>query len=89
MNKNSMGRFNVTTTVQKWGGSTGIRIPQHIAKKYNIVPGTEVQISDDGEKVVLTPVKDVPTLEELVAKCTPENSHEEIDFSGPTGRELI
>src|SRR5699024_6117494 len=89
MNENSMGGFHMTTTAQKWGGSTGVRIPQHIAKKYDIVPGTKVQVSDDGGKVVLNPVKDKPTLEELVAKCTPENSHEEIDFGGPTGRELI
>lgn len=89
MNENRMGGLHVTTTAQKWGGSTGIRIPQHIAKKYGIVPGTKVQVSDDGEKVVLIPIKDKPTLEELVAKCTPENSHEEIDFGGATGRELI
>lgn len=89
MNENSKGGCLMTTTAQKWGGSTGIRIPQHIAKKYNIVPGTKVQISDDGEKIVLNPEREKPTLEELVAKCTPENSHEEIDFGGPTGRELI
>lgn len=89
MNENDIGGFHMTTTAQKWGGSTGVRIPQHLAKKYNIIPGTEVQVSDDGEKVILIPVKSKPTLEELVAKCSPDNSHEEIDFGGPTGRELI
>ncbi|GAB4074599.1 hypothetical protein GCM10028778_21020 [Barrientosiimonas marina] len=89
MNENGMGGFHMTTTAQKWGGSTGVRIPQHLAKKYGIAPGTKVQVSDDGEKVVLNPVEDKPTLEELVAKCTPESSHEEIDFGGPVGRELI
>lgn len=79
----------MTTTAQKWGGSTGVRIPQHIAKKYGIVPGTQVQVSDDGERVVINPVKNKPTLEELVAKCTPESSHEEIHFGGPVGRELL
>ncbi|WP_373895202.1 AbrB/MazE/SpoVT family DNA-binding domain-containing protein [Virgibacillus natechei] len=71
-------------TAQKWGEGAGVRIPQPIAKKYNIVPGTKVQVSDDGEKVILKPVKDKPTLEELLAKCTPENSHEEY-FSKPMG----
>lgn len=89
MKTNDTGGFNVTTTAQKWGGSIGVRIPQNIAKKYGIVNGTRVQVSDDGEKIVIKPVKNKPTLEELVAKCTPENSHEEIDFGGPTGRELI
>ncbi len=89
MNVNDEGEFHMTTTAQKWGGSIGVRIPQSIAKKYGIVNGAKVQISDDGEKITLKPVKDKPTLEELVAKCTPENSHEEIDFGGPVGRELI
>jgi len=89
MDVNSIGGVHMTTTAQKWGGSIGVRIPHHMAKKYGIVNGVRIQISDDGEKIVLNPLKDKPTLEELVAKCTPENSHEEIDFGGPIGRELI
>lgn len=84
MNEGSMG-----TTAQKWGGSIGIRIPHHLAKKYGIVSGVRIQISDDGEKIVLNPVKDKPTLEELAEKCTPEESYEEIDFGGPVGKENI
>ncbi len=77
------------TKAQKWGGSLGVRIPQHLAKKYNITPGTKIQIRDEGEKIVLLPKRDKPTLEELLAKCTPETSHEEIDYGGPVGRELF
>lgn len=29
------------------------------------------------------------TLEELTEQCTPENSHEEIDWGAPVGKELI
>jgi len=89
MNEKSKGGFPMTTTAQKWGGSTGVRIPKHLAKKYNISPGTRIQVTDDGEKIVLKPEENKPTLKELAAKCTPENSHEEIDFGGATGRELI
>lgn len=53
----------MTTTAHKWGGSTGVRIPQHLAKKYNITPGTKIEMSDDGEKIVLIPKQDKPTLE--------------------------
>lgn len=79
----------MTTTAQKWGGSIGVRIPQHIAKKYNLVNGMKVEIFDNGENIVVKPVQDKPTLEELVAKCNPEDSPEEIDFGGPVGKELI
>jgi len=80
MNENDIGEFHMNTTAQKSDGSIGIRIPHHIAKKYGIVSGIWIQITDDGEKIVLNPVKDKPTLEELVAKCTLEGNHEEIDF---------
>lgn len=79
----------MTTTAHKWGGSTGVRIPQHLAKKYNITPGTKIEMSDDGEKIVLIPKQDKPPLEKLVKHCSPENNHEEIDFGGPVGKELI
>lgn len=78
----------MTTTAQKWGGSTGVRIPKKIAEKHNITPGTKIEISEDNGKIVIKPVRNKPTLEELVSKCTPENSHEEY-FKASAGRELI
>lgn len=89
MSKRGKGGFFMTTTAQKWGGSMGVRIPQHLAKKYNITPGTKIQVTDDGKQIILSPKRHKPTLEELAAKCTPENNHEEIDFGGPVGRELL
>lgn len=90
MNTNNIkGVLQMTTTAQKWGGSIGVRIPQRIAKKYGVVNGSSIKVTEDGEKIILKPVNDKPTLEELVAKCSPENAHEEIDFGGPVGRELI
>lgn len=86
---NNKGVFHMTTTAQKWGGSIGVRIPQKIAQKYGVVNGAKVKVTEDGENIILKPVKGKPTLEELIAKCTPENAHEEIDFGGPVGRELI
>jgi len=77
------------TTAQNWGESIGVRIPQHIAKKYNLVNGMKVEIFDAGKNIGVKPVQDKPTLEELIAKCNPEDRPEEIDFGGPVGRELI
>lgn len=88
-NKSNKGVFNVTVTAQKWGNSIGVRIPQKLAKKYGVENGTQIQMIDDGEGIKLKPVKNEYTLEELLAKCKPENRHEEIDFGGPVGRELI
>lgn len=82
------GGVHVATTAQKWGGSTGVRIPQELAKRHNITPGTKVEIFEDKGKIVITPIKNKPTLEELTSKCTPENSHEEY-FKEQAGKELI
>lgn len=84
------GVVDVTTTAQQWGGSIGVRIPQRIAKKYGVKNGSPIKVTEDGERIILKPVKDdKPTLEELISKCTPDHAHEEIDFGGPVGRELI
>lgn len=79
----------MSTTVQKWGNSLGLRIPSQIAEKIAISQGSEVDlvVSDDHTLIVI-PHKKKPTLEELLAQCKPENRHEEVDF-GVEGKELL
>ena len=87
-NKTNEEVLQMTVTAQKWGNSIGVRIPQKIARKYGIVNGSQMEILEDGEGIKLKPITDEFTLEELLAKCKPENRHEEIDF-GRSGRELL
>ncbi|MDW0118128.1 AbrB/MazE/SpoVT family DNA-binding domain-containing protein [Sporosarcina thermotolerans] len=82
-------RGGVVVKVQKWGNSLGLRIPATIAQQVNISEGTEVVLSvDTNQTLVVKPLKKKPTLEELLAKITPENKHHEIDF-GTEGNEHI
>lgn len=79
----------MSTTVQKWGNSLGIRIPAHIAERIEVRQGTEVDlIVGDDRTLTVVPKTKKPTLEELLAKCKPENRHGEIDF-GRAGKELF
>lgn len=79
----------MSTTVQKWGNSLGIRIPSHIAEKIEICQGTEVDlIVGDNHTLTIVRKKQKPTLEQLLEQCKPENRHEEIDF-GREGKELF
>lgn len=78
----------MTTTAQKWGGSIGVRIPQKIAKKYGLVNGSQIQVLDDGENIVIKPIKDEFTLKELLAQCEDDNPNKEF-FSDSVGREEI
>jgi len=79
----------MSTTVQKWGNSLGIRIPSQIAERIAVSQGSEVDlvVSDDNTLIVI-PKKRKPTLEDLLAQCKPENRHDEIDF-GVEGKELL
>lgn len=82
------GDLCMTTTIHKWGNSLGVRIPQSIAKKYGVNNGSQVQLRDDGQRIIIEPIKDEPTLEELLSQCTPDKRHNEIDF-GRVGKELL
>ncbi|HLR67231.1 MAG TPA: AbrB/MazE/SpoVT family DNA-binding domain-containing protein [Virgibacillus sp.] len=90
MNINKQKRvLNMTATVQKWGNSLGVRIPQKIAKQFDVVNGSKLEVIATDQGIMLKPVDNDSTLEELLAKVTPENKHDEINFGGPTGRELF
>lgn len=90
-NGNEVGYMAIPTTVQKWGNSLAVRIPKDVADRINIHQGSEIEISVTGKGVITLVPKKQPkkySLEELLAKCKPENRHGEIDF-GVEGKELI
>jgi antitoxin MazE len=79
----------MAATVQKWGNSLAVRIPSVVAERIAIHQGSELELSVvNDSQITLIPKKKAPTLEELLAKITPENRHTEIDF-GIEGNELI
>lgn len=83
------GGLSMSTTVQKWGNSLGIRIPSQIAERIAISQGSEVDlVVGDDHTLIVIPHKKKPTLEELLAQCKPENRHKEMDF-GVEGKELL
>lgn len=86
--ENQGGIRKMTTQVRKWGNSLAIRIPSHIAEMLSIEQGSELEMKVENQEIKLVPKKKKPTLEELLAKVTPENRHDEINF-GTEGNELI
>ena len=60
-----------------------------MAEKLNIGEGTKVEIKPEHHGIVIKPTKEKEeTLEELVAKITPKNRHEKIDWGKPRGKEI-
>ncbi|WP_339062350.1 AbrB/MazE/SpoVT family DNA-binding domain-containing protein [Tepidibacillus marianensis] len=78
----------MTTKVQKWGNSLAVRIPTIIAEQISLEQGMEIEMITENQTIKIIPIKKKPTLEDLLAKITPENRHSEIEF-GVEGNELI
>ncbi len=80
--------ISLTTKVQKWGNSLAVRIPTIIAEQISLEQGMEIEMITENQTIKIIPIKKKPTLEDLLAKITPENRHSEIEF-GVEGNELI
>lgn len=76
------------TKVAKWGNSLAVRIPEEVVRGAGMREGTAVEVSVEAHSVVVRHAKkNRRTLAELVARITPENRHEAIDWGRPMGKE--
>ena len=73
--------------VKKWGNSLGIRIPNLIARQLALKDGSHIDIDDNGEKILITPIKK-NRLSEMLSKITEQNLHAEFDTGEPVGKEI-
>lgn len=75
--------------VQKWGNSLALRIPKSFATETKLNSGTEVDLSLEDGRLIITPLAE-PSYEltELLSQVTPENLHSEIDAGPSIGSEV-
>jgi antitoxin MazE len=79
----------MTTKVQQWGNSLALRIPKAFAMEAKLQKGSVVDVSEEGGKIILTPVKKGKiTLKGLLAGVTKENIHGEISTGKRVGKEI-
>jgi antitoxin MazE len=75
--------------IQQWGQSLAVKIPNAFAAETGLSSGSEVDITMEDGRLVITPgTKPRHTLEALVAGITPENRHAEIDTGAAVGNEV-
>lgn len=74
--------------VRKWGNSASVRIPASIMAAASLSVDQEIEIREEDGRVIIEPVM-VPSydLDTLLAKITPENMPENVDFGAPVGGE--
>lgn len=76
------------TRIRKWGNSLGLRIPRSLAQDAGVEEGREVDLTVEGNRIVITPVQPLQyALKDLVSEIREDNRHEEIPIDKPRGRE--
>ncbi len=76
----------MTVSIAKWGNSAALRIPKNILEALSLNIGDSVTITQKGKTLVIEPCK--PSLDELLAKVTPQNRHAE-EITDCIGSELL
>jgi antitoxin MazE len=78
-----------TATIQMWGNTRAVRIPKGLAEELALRPGTAVELSKVGQKLVVKAMRTRKRyrLSELLAQCKGENPAREL-ITGRVGREL-
>lgn len=74
--------------VSKWGNSLALRLPKPIAEALNVSEGEAVDLRVEEDRLIITPVGPVYSLDELLSGVTEENQPESFDDSRQ-GKELI
>lgn len=80
----------MTTTIQKWGNSQGIRLPKSIliALKWSV--DEKIEIKTQGNKIVIEPAEKNKhkTITELFDGYSGDYAPEKVDWGKPEGREV-
>jgi antitoxin MazE len=75
------------TQISRWGNSLGLRLPKSVAREAQVDVGDTVNVSVKNGAILIRPSRPAYSLEDLVAKITPRNRHDESDWGSPAGRE--
>jgi antitoxin MazE len=74
--------------VQKWGNSLALRIPKSFAVETALDSGTEVDLTVEEGRLIITPVETPAfSLADLLAEVSPSNLHGEQDTGSSVGAE--
>ena len=66
----------MSTKIQKWGNSLGVRIPKIIAEQAHLLENSEVEILHQDGKIVIFPSNKKHTLASLLKQINKNNLHD-------------
>ena len=80
----------MTTTIQKWGNSLGLRIPKEIARRVDIREGSPISFSIEEDTLILKRSrKQEYTLDGLLRNFDKKTQHKIVDWGSDVGTEII
>jgi antitoxin MazE len=78
----------MVTKMQKWGNSLGLRIPKSFAKEVGVEEGSAVDLSVQGDRLVVRAVRPQRyELDDLLSQIREDSLHVEVETGSPVGRE--
>ncbi len=80
----------MVTKVQKWGNSQGLRFPKALLEDAQVKVGDSVQVSVQGQKIIIEPLKKIRgkyNLRALVSRMPKDSPVEEVRWGAPVGKE--
>lgn len=78
----------MTTTIQKWGNSQGIRIPKFILEALKWKDDEQIILSADKDKLIIEKAKSRKNIIELFADFEGDYVPVEVDWGQPVGEEI-
>ncbi len=79
----------MVTKVQKWGNSLAVRLPKATIQSLKLREGVKVTIRSSSRGVWVEPVVRRETLNDLLKKMTPQNTHLLVDWGSDVGKEIV
>jgi antitoxin MazE len=74
-------------SIQKWGNSLAIRIPKPLAENLGVSEGSEVTITSEEGRLLISPAAPHYNLADLLKGITRKNLHAETDTGAAQGGE--
>ena len=79
----------MNATIQKWGNSLAVRIPQAVARDTRLANGSVVDLTIQEGKVIIQPArKRKYRLEDLLKGMSKKKIHASVDTGPAVGREV-
>lgn len=76
--------------VSRWGNSSAVRLPASLLSALGLGVDDAVDIREEHGRIVIEPVRsEADDLDALLARITPDNVHEEVDFGPAVGDEAL